>query len=341
MSGEPRLTRRGLLATLGGASAVATAGCGSGNEDEEVPADDGESTDNTGNVDPELGVETREPTTVGPRSGVLQGTLGEMGGYSTVDCYFQHREGNGEWTETLGQSLSSPGEFSREVSDLSPDTGYEYRAVGEAGDTAATGEVRAFTTRPDPAAAQITTDSLTLFFEESDEVAVAEAAIENVGGGDSAPITLGVTWYDEEQTELGTSTTTLETLGSNETWLAQVTPRDADDEAVASVTAETTIEGEPPDPLDGLRVTESELRVEDYPTEVSGTVENTRDEATSPEPITRVFDEAGRVVADSRTSMPEVPAGGTQRFAASFFRRAAARIRPEFDHEVILDEPRG
>ncbi len=210
---------------------------------------------------------------------------------------------------TPGQSLSSPGEFSRKVSDLTPDTGYEFRAVGEAGDTAATGEVRAFTTRPDPAAAQITTDNLTLFFEE--------------------------------QTELGTSTTTLETLRPDETWLAQVTPRDADDEAVASVTAETTIEGEPPDPLGGFRVTESELRVEDYPTEVSGTVENTRDEATSPEPIARVFDEAGRVVADSRTSMPEVPAGGTQRFAASFFRRAAARIRAEFDHEVILDESRG
>lgn len=347
MAGKSRSTRRELLAAFGAASAAATAGCGLLNDDGNGDdggngADDGETTDGNGDADTQLVVETRQATTVGSQSGILHGRLGEMDGYSTVDSYFEYRETGAEWTDTAQQSLSSPGEFSQELSDLSPDTEYVFRAVGEAGDGAVTGDARTFTTRPDPATAQITTDNLTLFVEEdgTDRVTVAQAAVENVGGGDSAPVTLGITWYDEEQTELGTDTTTLETLRPDETWLAQVTPGDVDGEAVASVTSETTVEGEPPTPVAGLGVAESALQTGEYPTEVTGAVENTGEEAVSPEPIARVFDEDGRVVADSRASMPTVPAGGTQRFAVGFFRRDAARIRAAFDHEVILDEPR-
>jgi len=158
VSRRSRSTRRELLASLGAASAVATAGCGLLNEEGNGDGggnggDDAETTDGNGDADPRLAVETREATTVGSRSGVLHGRLGGMGGYSTVDCYFQYRETGAEWTDTARQSLSSPGEFSQELSGLSPDTEYAFRAVGEAGGGAVTGDARTFTTRPDPATA--------------------------------------------------------------------------------------------------------------------------------------------------------------------------------------------
>jgi len=343
VSGESRSTRRELLATLGGVSVVATAGCGALNEDEEEETGDDGSDDSPADVESSVTVATREPTTVGSESGTLHGTLEEMGGYSAVDCYFQYRETGADWTVTEAESLSSPGEFSAELSGLAPDTEYECRAVGEVDGTAVTGSSRSFATRPDPETAQVETDNLRLLYEEdvTGRTAIAQAAVENAGGGPSPPIVFETTWYDEERNEIEMGSTRLETLRPGETWLVQVTPQDVDDEAVGSVTATTTVEGEPPSPPEQFRVTESTIRTDDVQDEVTGIVENTGTETASVEAIGRVFDGDGNVIADSRASVRNVAAGDTRPFSATFVGHEADRIDESFDHGVVLDEPQG
>jgi len=352
---DVRLSRRKLLATLGGASAVAAAGCSSSGDDDggdDDGGDGGTGSDGTGSgngdgstdgegTDTEtenlaVEVETHPPTTVGSRSGRLNGELDEMGGYGTVDCYFQYRRAGTGWQSTERQSRSSPGEYSQKLSDLATSAEYEFRAVGNPGGGTVTGETRTFETRPNPNTATITADSLTLFSAD-DGTKVAQIRIDNEGGDNSAPITLEITWYDEERLVLGTDTVGLETLRPGETWLAQVTPGNVDGAEVASVTANTTVDGEPPDSPSGVRVTGTALRTGEYPTQVTGVVENTHDEAVDVEAIARVFDEEGNVVADRRASMRNVSAGDTRPFSATFVGRDADRIDGTFDHGVLLD----
>ena len=341
VSGESRSTRRELLATLGGAWAVAAAGCGALNEDEEEEEGNGndQSDDNAADIEASVTVETREPTTVGSESGTLHGTLLEMEGYSTVDCYFQYREEGAEWAGTEPESLSSPGGFSADLSGLVPDTEYECRAVGEVDGTAVTGGRRPFVTRPDPETAQVEADNLRLFYEEeaTGRTAIAQAEVENVGGGPSPPITFETTWYDEERNEVETSSTRLETLQPGETWLVQTTPQDVDDEVIGSVTSTTTVEGEPPAPPEQFSLTESGLRISDVGAEVTGIVENTGTETASVEAIGRVFDGEGHVVADSRASVSDVAAGDTRPFSATIVGHKADRVTEAFDHGVVLN----
>lgn len=345
MSYRSRLTRRNLLATLGGATAVTTAGCGVLDSDEEGGENGEDGGDGNGeqstNSDLQIQVQTRPPTTVGSRSVILRGRLTDLGAYGTVDCSFQYRQSGGEWNRTPTQSLSAPEEFSEELSGLSPATDYEIRAVAEADGRSKTAEFESFTTRPDPGTAQVTADDLMLFFEGSgdDRTAIAEAAVENDGGDASGRITLEITWYNDDRTALTTSTETLETLLPEETWLVQVTDQGVDDDVVASVTAETTVEDEPPARPDRVEVAQSRLDAAEYPIEITGAVENTGEDAISTVPIGRAFDDEGNVVADSRASTLDVPPGEQRRFVAGFFRRAAERIDNGFDHDVLLDHP--
>jgi len=349
------LSRRALLAVFASGSTAATAGCGAlssdgGSDsdpragspaaDSETPtATDNETAAGTQALDPALAVRTRAPTTVGSTSGRLRGTLAEFARYETADCYFQLRHVGERWRTTPRQSRSSPGEFSQRLSGLSPETEYEFRAVAEAGDRTLTGRRHSFTTRENPNTVTLATDQFRLFFDEAagGPEAVAEIPVENVGGRAGGRIELAVTWYDDERTELGTTTDRLHTLLPGETWLAQVTARGIDAGSVTSFTASKTVERSPPRGPESVRVGHSELRTDGYPTEIRGVVENTGEEtATDVEPIGRVFDDQGRLVADSRTYAPAVAPGGDQPFVASFFRRSARRIRPDFDHEVVL-----
>ena len=365
MSGPPGVTRRQALAVLAAGSITATAGCGAltsddgsdggndpaGQSGESEPA----STDNgsdggTGTesgagedgdgADESVGVSTWEPAAVGDRSVRLRGALTDLAADEDVTCYFQYRPAGGDWAVTAGQIRSVPGEFAQGLPGLTPATVYEFRAVGNAGDASALGETRSFRTRAARDRSPLSTDGLTLFFDEgrTGREAVAEVPVENTGSSTVGRLTLAVTWYDDATEVLGTTTDRLHVLRPGETWLAQVTPREVDSAAVTSITAETTIEGEAPRGPAGLSVASSSLHAEEYPTELRGVVANTHSEdGGSVGPIARVFDEAGRIVGDSRTYAYDVPSGGQRRFVASFFRRTARRIRENFEHEVVLD----
>ena len=328
------MTRRQALAVLAAGSITATAGCGAltsddGSDGGNDPADQsGESepasTDNgsdggTGTesgagedgdgADESVGVSTWEPAAVGDRSVRLRGALTDLAADEDVTCYFQYRPAGGDWAVTAGQIRSVPGEFAQGLPGLTPATVYEFRAVGDAGDASALGETRSFRTRAARDRSPLSTDGLTLFFDEgrTGREAVAEVPVENTGSSTVGRLTLAVTWYDDATEVLGTTTDRLHVLRPGETWLAQVTPREVDSAAVTSITAETTVEGEAPRGPAGLSVASSSLHAEEYPTELRGVVANTHGEdGGSVRPIARVFDEEGHVVADSRASVSDV-----------------------------------
>lgn len=92
---------------------------------------------------------------VGIDEATINGTLANMMGEATVDCYFQYREvGAEEWTATSAQELSEVGAFNEVLSSLDGSTNYEFRAVlsyGE-GPTLEYGETLSFYTLSAPSA---------------------------------------------------------------------------------------------------------------------------------------------------------------------------------------------
>jgi len=96
-------------------------------------------------------VSTDSSSNVGADSATLNGTLDDLGGADSVDCYFGWREaGASSWNETPKQTLSSTGAYSHDTSGLSSGTDYEFRAVATASDgDADTGTTNAFTTATD------------------------------------------------------------------------------------------------------------------------------------------------------------------------------------------------
>lgn len=60
----------------------------------------------------------------------LHGYLHRLQLGETVDVYFEYREyGTGPWSSTPTTTLSAAGSFQADVTNLSPDTNYEYRAA--------------------------------------------------------------------------------------------------------------------------------------------------------------------------------------------------------------------
>ena len=79
-------------------------------------------------------VETLEATNVTENSATLNGELVHLRGYEDVDLYFEYREEGDEngWTVVdSNDDASESTEFSEEVTDLTEETAYEYRAVVE------------------------------------------------------------------------------------------------------------------------------------------------------------------------------------------------------------------
>jgi len=75
-------------------------------------------------------VVTRNATMISTVFATLNGELVDMGNFSSVEVYFVWGESPGEYTmETPKQLLTSPGEFSAEITDLfMPDNTYYFQA---------------------------------------------------------------------------------------------------------------------------------------------------------------------------------------------------------------------
>lgn len=103
--------------------------------------------DATGGGD-SLRVATNSPTSVGETTVTARGELTRLSGYDSADVSFEYRQSGAQsWTETPRQTLTSAGVFSADISGLSSNTDYEYRARAEAPDgTVDVGGVLSFTT---------------------------------------------------------------------------------------------------------------------------------------------------------------------------------------------------
>lgn len=112
--------------------------------------------------EPELSVTTKNATNVGDTSATLNGSLDDLGGADSADCYFEYRQsGDSSWNATSTKTLSNTGTFSIDVSGLSSETDYEYRAVADASDSDSnTGKTTTFTTSSSNAAPSASIDSV-------------------------------------------------------------------------------------------------------------------------------------------------------------------------------------
>jgi hypothetical protein len=96
-----------------------------------------------------LTVSTASPSSVETTSATISGSLDELGGASSVDCYFEWRAtGASTWNTTIAQSLSSTGMFTADLSGLKESVEYEYRAVGNtSADGTTAGATTSFSTQ--------------------------------------------------------------------------------------------------------------------------------------------------------------------------------------------------
>ena len=91
-------------------------------------------------------VSTGSASSVGTATASLNGTLTDMGTASTVQVYFEYGlDTNYASGTTPYQAMTGTGAFTAEVSGLSPETTYHFRAVA-VGDATAYGDDATFTT---------------------------------------------------------------------------------------------------------------------------------------------------------------------------------------------------
>ena len=69
---------------------------------------------------------------------------GELKYYYNVDVYFQYREVSGTWTNTAKQTKINLGNYTQNITELSPNTTYEYRAAVDHSSTTDYGEILTF-----------------------------------------------------------------------------------------------------------------------------------------------------------------------------------------------------
>ncbi|MCU4742473.1 hypothetical protein [Natronoglomus mannanivorans] len=104
-------------------------------------------TDPTPGPDPAVSVSTGSASAVTTDSATLSGSLDVLEDVDSATVHFEYRErATSAWNETDGQTLSSAGSFDADVTGLSADTEYEFRAVAVADDVSDTGSTTTFTT---------------------------------------------------------------------------------------------------------------------------------------------------------------------------------------------------
>ena len=97
----------------------------------------------------EPNVTTQAASSVGKTTATLNGELTDLGEETDVDGFFEYRvQGAGTWETTTPQNLSATGTFDEALTDLDPDTTYEFRAVvtWDSGSERAEGSTLTFTT---------------------------------------------------------------------------------------------------------------------------------------------------------------------------------------------------
>lgn len=151
-----------------------------------------------------VSVSTDSASDITDSSATLNGSLDDLGGASSAECYFEWREsGVSSWSTTPVQTLSSTVAFSEELTGLSDQTDYEFRAITAAEDGSTdTGATVTFSTRRGDNAPRIDTFSVS---EAGSPNPHAEITCDwQVGDtdGDLATVTLGVYYTTGEPVDV-------------------------------------------------------------------------------------------------------------------------------------------
>ena len=161
--------------------------------------------------------ETHDVYAVGESSATIVGELSDLTGYDDADGYFEFREsGDSFWNNSSVQTLESTGTFEDELTDLRPDTGYEFRAVVDAGDESDTGEILTFKTSEEETAVSVETVDAT-DIDESTAILVGD--LSELTGYDDAECYFA---YRENGDDIWIETT-VQTLSTTETYDQKVT----------------------------------------------------------------------------------------------------------------------
>ena len=166
----------------------------------------------------------------------------------------------------------------------------------------------------------------------------AEIIVENVGDGPAGQITVNVDWVDADGNYLDDSTGRLPSLEAGEVWVAQVSALTSDPEEIEDFEVSGEFEDSPPVAPEGMEVTESELEVGDYSSQISGVAENSREDVIDyVEAHGKIYDDQGRVIGGGYTNETEIPAGRNWAFEIRLSDRAADRAGDAADHVAFLD----
>jgi hypothetical protein len=168
--------------------------------------------------------------------------------------------------------------------------------------------------------------------------AYAEVIVENVGDGPAGEVTVEVEWYDSDGNYLDASTGRLPSLDAGEVWIAQVSALSSDPEDIDSIEISGEFDNSPPVAPEGMKVTESELEIEDFSSQITGVAENNREEDIGyVEAHGKIYDDQGRVIGGGWTNETDIPAGRNWAFEIRLSGRAADRAEDATDHVAFLD----
>ncbi|WP_330633204.1 hypothetical protein [Halocatena halophila] len=176
------------------------------NRDLGNPDVSGSVTGGTGGDDPLPLVSTGSPSNVGATSVTLSASLDLLGNASSADVFFEYREtGSTSWSSSETQTLSSVGSFNADVSGLTSEADYEYRAVANASDgDVDAGFVETVATRPPDTQPVVSTEAPS---DISSAAATLSGNLDDLGGAFDADVFF-------EYREAGSSTWT-ETSSQN------------------------------------------------------------------------------------------------------------------------------
>ncbi|QLG28706.1 hypothetical protein HUG10_14660 [Halorarum halophilum] len=164
------------------------------------------------------------------------------------------------------------------------------------------------------------------------------ASLENVGGAPSGAVEVTVDWYDEAGDYLDNGYAYLNSLDSGEVWAARVYFLGTDAERVSDYEVTGEYDTAPPrmNP-DGLRLLESDLRIDGDEALVSGRVANERDGAVSyVEANAKIYDDNGVVIGGEWTNVADLPAGEVWAFDVSWW--GWERVEEAADHTIWMTD---
>ena len=155
-------------------------------------------------------------------SAVLTGEVTDLGGADEVNTAFEWREdGASEWQTTTPRTLDTATEFEEELSELTADTEYEFRAVAESEEGTDRGDVLSFVTdEPDDQPPAVSTGQAT---ETTDTSSTLTGEVTDLGGADE--VEAAFEWREDGVSEWRTtSRKTLDTATEFEEELHDLEP---------------------------------------------------------------------------------------------------------------------